>query len=192
MKGLAAIALMVCLAVPAAAQGGAEGGAPAADRVAEFLAEGGADLIAPGPDEFAFLDDAGRAALTASLTAYYRYRETGFEHRRAVFGWQLLSSKIIFAAVILLVGVGLYFSWLQFMAAARGAEAAATAAATEGEAPGVAAAPPAGGAGLATTVEASATGIKVSSPVLGVIILVISLAFFYFYLVHVYPISEVF
>jgi len=30
----------------------------------------------------------------------------------------------------------------------------------------------------------------VSSPVLGVVILVISLAFFYLYLVHVYPISE--
>jgi hypothetical protein len=31
----------------------------------------------------------------------------------------------------------------------------------------------------------------VSSPVLGVIILVISLGFFYLYLVYVYPISEI-
>jgi hypothetical protein len=43
-----------------------------------------------------------------------------------------------------------------------------------------------------TEFEASAKGIKVSSPVLGVIILVISLAFFYLYLVYVYPISEIF
>jgi hypothetical protein len=37
-----------------------------------------------------------------------------------------------------------------------------------------------------------ASGIKVSSPVLGVVILVISLAFFYFYLVYVYPIENIF
>ena len=43
-----------------------------------------------------------------------------------------------------------------------------------------------------TSFSASATGISVSSPVLGVIILVISLAFFYLYLVYVYPISELF
>jgi len=38
--------------------------------------------------------------------------------------------------------------------------------------------------------ELGQTGLKVSSPVLGVIILVISLAFFYLYLVYVYPIGE--
>jgi hypothetical protein len=39
--------------------------------------------------------------------------------------------------------------------------------------------------------DLSTAGLKVSSPVLGVIILVISLAFFYLYLVYVYPISEI-
>lgn len=42
------------------------------------------------------------------------------------------------------------------------------------------------------SVELSTSGIKVSSPVLGVIILALSLAFFYLYLVYVYPIKEIF
>jgi hypothetical protein len=50
----------------------------------------------------------------------------------------------------------------------------------------------AGPEATSTTLEASATGIKLSSPVLGVIILALSLAFFYLYLVHVYPIEEIF
>jgi hypothetical protein len=43
-----------------------------------------------------------------------------------------------------------------------------------------------------TELEISKSGVKVSSPILGVIILVISLAFFYLYLVYVYPIEEIF
>ncbi len=38
--------------------------------------------------------------------------------------------------------------------------------------------------------EASLQGVKVKSSVLGIIILSISLAFFYLYLAHVYPIFE--
>jgi hypothetical protein len=40
--------------------------------------------------------------------------------------------------------------------------------------------------------ELSTSGLKVSSPVLGVIILALSLAFFYLYLIYVYPIVEIF
>ena len=174
------------------AEAGAEGAGAAADgnRVAEFLAgqDGERADPAPGAPELRHLDEAGRAALAESLTAYYRYRTTGFEHRRAVFDWQLLSSKIIFVAVILLVTIGVYFSWLQFMAEHRRHPAPAPAAPEpEGEA-----APAGPIARAVTTLEATASGIKVSSPVLGVVILMISLAFFYLYLVHVYPVNEVF
>ena len=118
------------------------------------------------------LDEKGSAALRRSLTAYYNYRTEGFDHRRRVFAWQLISSKIIFALVVSLVSVGVYFSWLQFHVGLRSGS-------------GTGEAPP------ETTFEATATGLKVSSPVLGVIILVISLAFFYLYLVHVYKIEEI-
>jgi hypothetical protein len=43
-----------------------------------------------------------------------------------------------------------------------------------------------------TSIEAGKSGFKISSPVLGVIILTLSLAFFYLYLVHVYPVSDTF
>ena len=192
MKGLLTLLLVWIFAGSALAQvnidplSNARPAGPGTDRIEGFLGSPGAE-IAPDASQFKYLDDAGRAALTASLTAYYRYRTSGFEHRRRVFDWQYRSSQIIFAVVILLVSIGVYFSWLQFMAAARmprTPEAVKVTKATEPDEDRQ--------AGLRTTIEASLQGIKVSSPVLGVVILVISLAFFYLYLVHVYPINEVF
>lgn len=112
------------------------------------------------------------ASMQQALKAYYDYRSKGFRHRQAVFAWQLLSSKIIFVIVVFLVGIGIYFSWAQFTAGMQENQAKQT---TPAE----------------TTIEATPSGIKVSSPVLGVIILVISLLFFYLYLVYVYPIEEI-
>jgi len=43
-----------------------------------------------------------------------------------------------------------------------------------------------------TDLELSTTGVKVSSNILGVVILSLSLAFFYLYLAFVYPIQEIF
>lgn len=117
------------------------------------------------------MDAEGQAAMQAALKAYYDYRTEGYDHRKRVFEWQLLSSRIIFVVVITLVGAGIYFSWLQFRADLK---------TTDKE----------GNRGV-STLEASTSGIKVSSPVLGVIILVISLLFFYLYLQYVYPIEEI-
>ena len=116
------------------------------------------------------LGEAGTASLQEALKAYYDYRISGYAHRERVFAWQLLSSRIIFVVVIFLVMTGIYFSWLQFSRSLKS---------TKGE------------EFKETTFEASATGFKVSSPILGVIILAMSLAFFYLYLAYVYPISEI-
>jgi hypothetical protein len=43
-----------------------------------------------------------------------------------------------------------------------------------------------------TEIEATLQGLKISSPVLGVIILALSFFFFYLYLKYVYPIHEIF
>jgi hypothetical protein len=112
----------------------------------------------------------GIASLQEALKAYYDYRISGYAHRERVFAWQLLSSRIIFVVVIFLVMTGIYFSWLQFSRSLKS---------TKGE------------EFKETTFEASTTGFKVSSPILGVIILAMSLAFFYLYLAFVYPISEI-
>lgn len=92
---------------------------------------------------------------------YYKF---GLSHRESVLKWQHISTKIILFVVLTLVGMGLYFAWVQFKS---------------------------GDIGQAENkVELSSSGIKVSSPVLGVIILALSLGFFYLYLVYVYPIQE--
>ncbi len=102
--------------------------------------------------------------------AYYSYRTDGYAHRQAVFEWQDVSTKITFFVVIGLVLVGVYFAAVQFHVGMRAGRKS----------------------GEAGEVEISLKGIKVRSPVLGVIVLTISLAFFYLYLVYVYPIENVF
>ncbi|MEM6616913.1 MAG: hypothetical protein AAF619_10310 [Pseudomonadota bacterium] len=116
------------------------------------------------------LDADGLQAQRDAFRGYYQYRIDGYAHRGAVFRWQLQSGQIIFGLVIIIVALGMYFSWTQFHhGLQRGKDVEAS------------------------TVEISVgSGIKVTSPVLGVIILALSLGFFYLYLVHVYPIEEIF
>ncbi len=92
-----------------------------------------------------------------------------------LFLLQHLTIRIIFFVVLFLVFMGIYFAWIQFrrdMLIARAASAAPD--------------------DKQHSLELSTTGIKVSSPVLGVIILALSLAFFYLYLAYVYPVKEIF
>jgi nitrate reductase gamma subunit len=105
------------------------------------------------------------------MREFYSYKASGLRYRSRVFEWQLFSSRIIFTTVILLVTSGIVFAAIQFRAGLKRPRAAAS--------------------DVATEIDLSTSSVKVSSPVLGVIILVISLAFFYLYLVYVYPISEV-
>ncbi|MGH6925362.1 MAG: hypothetical protein ACRED5_16670 [Propylenella sp.] len=172
LVGLLLVALPMLLGSPAAAQEQPPAGDTSRIERLRALddrgAEGGLEPSVVSPE---LLDETGQAVQRQALTAYYQYRIDGYEHRQRVFRWQLLSSRIIFVMVIFLVLVGVYFSWLQFRSALRGG--------------------PTPSAPSETTFEASASGFKVSSPVLGVIILAISLAFFYLYLAHVYPISEI-
>ena len=126
--------------------------------------------MAPGAaDASALSDPPTRAMYLSSWREYFAYRADGLRHRRRVFEWQLLSSKIIFVIVLLLVFSGIYFAAVQFHTGLKREVA-----------------------DQPTQLEASMQGIKITSPVLGVIILVLSLAFFYCYLVYVYPIENIF
>lgn len=131
--------------------------------------------IIPQGSSIAMLDDATKEQYFAALNEYYKYRISGYKHRQEVFYWQLLSSKIIFVVVIFLVLVGIYFSGVQFHSSLKWKRSKGVGEKEE-----------------ATSIEASIKGIKVSSPILGIIILVISFLFFYLYLAHVYPIEEIF
>lgn len=116
-------------------------------------------------------DQQTRQAYLAALQAYYAYRAQGYEHRRAAFEWQFFSSKVIFAVVLALVFTGIYFAAVQFRAGIgarkRGPEEA-------------------------TEFVLDLKGLRLRSPVLGVVILALSLGFLYMYLVFVYPINSVF
>lgn len=136
------------------------------------------DSSSPRVDCAAFEAGPLRESCQAAWQSYFDYRAHGLEHRRDVFEWQLSSSKVIFVTVLLLVAAGIYFAAVQFHAGLGRLRGGA----------GDEAVP----APYATELSASKEGIKVSSPVLGVIILVLSLGFFYLYLVYVYPIEEVF
>lgn len=145
--------------------------APPADSAAASAgATGTVDLAPVAPPEW-LKDAAVNGAFLESVREYYVYRASGLRYRSRVFEWQLFSSRVIFATVIMLVGSGIVFAAIQFRAGLKLPRSAAPDAVTE--------------------LDLSAGSVKVSSPVLGVIILVISLGFFYLYLVYVYPISEV-
>ena len=115
-------------------------------------------------------------AYQETLRSYFEYRERGYAHRLAVFEWQSLSTQIIFVVVLVLVFAGIYFAAIQFHVGLRRRSDGQQSEGQPGE----------------TEISLSLGELKVRSPVLGVIILVISLAFFYLYLVHVYPIRNVF
>jgi hypothetical protein len=141
------------------------------------------------------IDDPGmKANYLKAMNGYYDYHTAGYLHRGRVFEWQLLSSKVIFVIVTLLVSSGIYFAALHFhegrrRGAAQHLTAASKAVAALAETGNTQV--PASNSEI-TKLSATAKGIEVSSPVLGVVILVISLAFFYLYLVYVYPITELF
>ena len=141
------------------------------------------------PSGVVLSDPTTRARYLTAMQRYYEYRANGYAYRSRVFEWQLLSSRAIFTVVLVLVGAGIYFAAVQFRVAmlAAGKEARR---AVIAETP--AADAPTGDSPLATRLEISAKGVVVNSSVLGVIILALSLAFFYLYLVYVYPIQNVF
>ncbi len=147
------------------------------ERLNQVGSQGGAgeDLALPDPPAAGFASEETDAAYQSALQAYYTYREAGYAHRLGVFEWQDVSSKIIFVVVIVLVFAGIYFAAIQFHVGLRRREQ--TGAKDEPE---------------ATEFVFSLSEFKVKSPVLGVIVLTISLAFFYLYLVYVYPIVNVF
>ncbi len=132
--------------------------------------------LQPSPKQRKLMDSSTVAEYKRAMSAYYQYRVFGYEHRKNVFAWQSFSTKVTFWVVLMLVFSGIIFSGIQFYKSIKQGFAEG------GDLQG----------GSGTELELSTSGIKVTSPVLGVIILVISLAFFYLYLIHVYPIREIF
>jgi hypothetical protein len=154
--------------------------------------------IAPQVGSCSQPDEATRSLCNQATQESYRYLISAYQHRRSSFDWNLAADKII-----VLVVSGLVFAAIQFRVGLAGVAAfeprpsphAEESAPDEAEVPAkrsglhTQAVPQLGD--MATNLELSANGIKVSSSVLGVIVLLISMAFFYLYARYVYPIQEV-
>jgi hypothetical protein len=159
-------------------------------------AESLAEQVAPGDTAFQHrYAEATRQAMLVSQEAelaQHRYRRATFNyyteslrHRSRVFTWQHTSGVITFGIVVLIVLAGLSFSGIQFYIAMKDAQARAALRrknrlVLKDEEDDLA----------VTKLELSLQGVKVNSSVLGVIILVVSLGFFYLYLAYVFPITE--
>jgi hypothetical protein len=61
-------------------------------------------------------DPATRAEYLTAMQRFYEYRANGDAYRSRVFEWQLLSSRVIFVIVLVLVIAGIYFAAAQFRA----------------------------------------------------------------------------
>ena len=128
-----------------------------------------------GPETKKQCLDTAQAAI-AYEREWYDEQRAELKMRGDGFQWQLTSSKIVFGLVVLVVLAGLAFSATQFYVDLR---------AKTRVAPTTTAAP-----ADVTTLDVGLDHVKVASPILGVIILAISITFFYLYLKFVYPISE--
>jgi hypothetical protein len=152
------------------------------------------------PTSVVLSDPVTRQAYLKSMQRYYEYRSTGYDYRGRVFEWQLTSGKVIFAVVLMVVLAGLVFAAIQFYVSMIIARARLHATdvkrrkkdAAEDEAVEPISADTDGIETLSTKLQISGSGVAVESSVLGVIILTLSLVFFYLYLVFVYPVTNVF
>lgn len=126
-------------------------------------------------------DDETKKARLSALKAYYSnlerfYQESGahrkneWDHRLESFEWHYWTSVLIFVVVIVLMLSGLYFSYLQFVASEYGEKE---------------------GSDHRTQFKISKDGIEINSSVIGMLILFLSLGFFYLYLKEVYPLQTI-
>ena len=135
---------------------------------------------AAGADkQFADQQPAVSEAPSAEQEAAYRAWKGEFERRS--WEWHLLSTKIIFFVVLIVVGFGLVVSWLQFRSDIRPKMSSTSAGTTED----------AGGAAATYDVSASLQSVSVKSKTIGAVVLIFSGVFFFLYLSIVYPMTSV-
>ena len=140
--------------------------------------------------------------------AKYQHQVWRLKHIERAFDSHSRGTYAIFLVVVIIVMSGLVMSWMQFSAYSRAASAHPADATPKPAIPVPRPAPtipvPESAPAIpvpesAIPVEQSApvnslkinkSGVELSSPVLGLAILVFSLAFFFLYIVHVYPLHD--
>lgn len=138
------------------------------------------------------MDPETRRQYLAYERAQYHFAVVALQQRADAFAWEEVASQIILFMVLLLVFAALWFAWLQFRVVLMSPLAAQRETTVQSASTRTSPAEIKSRTFPVTVINASMKGgLKVSSPVLGVIILIISLLFFYLYLRYVYPITVV-
>jgi hypothetical protein len=120
---------------------------------------------------------------------YVRYVRWQREYSRRGWEWHLFLTQLLFCIVLGIVAFGLLVTYLQFRRDYTGRRARPRANAAK---PAPDAAPPPGPTQPApSTLKIGPEGLELTSQVVGLLVLAMSLAFFYFYVKEVYPMREI-
>ncbi len=133
------------------------------------------------------------ALLKVDLEAQARHLQWQRDYERRGWEWHLLSTQLLFGVVLLIVAFGLYITYAQFRRDYSGWQppAAPDKAGTPTPTADAAETPAPRPLPAATTLKLSPAGLEVTSQIVGLIVLALSLAFFFLYVKEVYPIREV-
>ena len=189
---------VACLLFLAASPAGAPQNTPSPSfsELAKDAVQASSSKGAAEPGCAGYGDSATRTACEAYAKAAFEHQVWALQYRQRAYEAHHSNSFWVFVLVCALVLLGMYLSLREFNLDSRRREAliaqlskrlgriaAGKADEAKAEAADVGAAP-------VTTLGIDPTGVKLTSPVLGVIILVVSMGFFYLYLKTVYPINE--
>lgn len=123
--------------------------------------------------------------------AKLKYDMESLDHRHRVFEWQLSSSKYIFIVVNIIVLVGLMLSVWQFYLPIYKMNKMIKPNGIAKEVTQTVIADDQNNETQVSTIKLGKDGVEITSPVIGLLILVISIAFFFMYIHYVYPVSEI-
>jgi hypothetical protein len=116
---------------------------------------------------------------------YARYVQWQRDYARRGWEWHLFSTQFLFGMVMAIVAFGLWLTHKQFQRDYVQQVAAPTA---DGS---TAPPPPAQPAPAPSSLKLGPAGLELTSQVVGLLVLAVSVAFFYFYVKEVYPMREV-
>jgi hypothetical protein len=108
------------------------------------------------------IEEPTQKSCLAASKAYFDEMVFNANFRQRSFEWQLWSSRVAFGVTMAIIAAGIVFSGAQLFVGLKWPET-----------------------------KFSFLGLEISSSVVGLVILAMSLTFFYLYLVHVYPIQQV-
>ena len=185
-----------CLLFLAASPAGAPQNTPSFSELAKDAVQASSSKGAATPGCTGYGEPATQAACEAYAKAALEHQVWVLQYRQRAYEQHHRNSMWVFLLVCALVVLGMYLSLREFNLDSRRREALIAQLSKRlrrvaaGKADDAKAEAEDSGAGPVTTLGIDPTGVKLTSPVLGVIILVVSMGFFYLYLKTVYPINE--